>query len=448
MGRQTRSGYRQTTPVGQIEGKEADTTKRTRFYDAFDTKVTGQSLRALCKHHHIGESTGRYWLRQRQILGSPAYRHTRQLSTHLGQPLKVTDAQLRRLLDDKTNPVRDEPLSVQIAHHNLNISERQLQNRLRAFHAQMYKAVYVRDELSQRVKDLRQAYGQKHKNQTIDSYWKSIVFTDEFHLDPSQQRAPQILRREGTRNELQNIATRPPKTGIILHCAGWVNWYAKCEKLEFYNDEAVQHVVEEAQEAAEEVAKETANTATSKATTAQPRRRPTTESETEYQDRLRQWKTAVTPRAPQINAKPVGNSMTQAYYTERLLPVYISAIQRLEILYPGQQFYLQEDGDPSHGLKKYGPAQRVRDAANVRTHQHPPYSPDMNPIEAAWSILKQRLRQIRRLQHMDINKLKSTVQRVWSDITIEQIQERISDLPERCRILCANGGNRIKGSKW
>ena len=30
---------------------------------------------------------------------------------------------------------------------------------------------------------------------------------------------------------------RQPKEGAKFHIAGWVSWYAKCDKLEFYNDE-------------------------------------------------------------------------------------------------------------------------------------------------------------------------------------------------------------------
>jgi hypothetical protein len=49
---------------------------------------------------------------------------------------------------------------------------------------------------------------------------------------------------------------------------------------------------------------------------------------------------------------------------------------------------------------------------------------------------------------MEIDELKETVQKVWKSITIEEIRERIEDLPNRCSILVQNGGLRIKGEKW
>ena len=99
-------------------------------------------------------------------------------------------------------------------------------------------------------------------------------------------------------------------------------------------------------------------------------------------------------------------------------------------------------------MKKRGPAQKARDKALINTHSHPPFSPDMNPIEAAWNILKQRLRQIRGLQSMEMDELKETIQKVWKSITIEEIRERIEDLPNRCSLLIQNSGLRIKGEKW
>ncbi|KAG9235190.1 hypothetical protein BJ875DRAFT_341193, partial [Amylocarpus encephaloides] len=51
-----------------------------------------------------------------------------------------------------------------------------------------------------------------------------------------------------------------------------------------------------------------------------------------------------------------------------------------------------EDGDPSHGIKKHGLAQALKDANWVVNHSHPPQSPDINLIEAIWNIIKQRLR--------------------------------------------------------
>ena len=79
--------------------------------------------------------------------------------------------------------------------------------------------------------------------------------------------------------------------------------------------------------------------------------------------------------------------MTQKYYTERLLPVYIAAIEAARKREPGE-WLLQEDGDPSHRLKKEGLAQVLKREHNIKNHYHPPQSPDLNPIEAIWKHYK------------------------------------------------------------
>ena len=127
------------------------------------------------------------------------------------------------------------------------------------------------------------------------------------------------------------------KEGVKFHVAAWITWFDKAEKLEFYKDE------EEYEE--------------QPPMPPRPRRRPTTESPEEYQARLTEWE-ALKPH--KVDVKPQGNSMTQKYYTERLLPVYIEAIHKARAQNPGN-WLLQEDGDPSHGMRKDGLAHKLKE---------------------------------------------------------------------------------------
>lgn len=106
---------------------------------------------------------------------------------------------------------------------------------------------------------------------------------------------------------------------------------------------------------------------------------------------------------------------------------------------------LQEDGDPSHGMRKKGLAQEYKEAHNIQNFIHPAQSPDLNPIEAIWSIIKQRLR--RRLFDSEED-MKIAIQEEWDKITIEQIRDRIASMPKRCAIVAKSGGKPIRGNKW
>jgi len=146
--------------------------------------------------------------------------------------------------------------------------------------------------------------------------------------------------------------------------------------------------------------------------------------------------------------------MTQKYYTERLLPVYIQALKQLEELRPIPSqttskrtscWILQEDGDPSHGKRKNGLAQALRDEANIQSFFHPAQSPDLSPIEACWNIVKQRIR--KRWWNND-EEYKALIQEEWDKITMKEIRARISEMPGRCRRVRKSGGKPIKSKLW
>ena len=75
---------------------------------------------------------------------------------------------------------------------------------------------------------------------------------------------------------------------------------------------------------------------------------------------------------------------------ERLLPVYIDAIQKARLKDPGN-WLLQEDGDPSRSMRKEGLVRKLKDKNWIVNLKYPVQSPDLNPIEAIWNIIKQWL---------------------------------------------------------
>ena len=351
-------------------------------------------------------------------------RQTRGVSkTKLGRPSKVTPAMCSMLIDPTRNPVRNQLYEAQIDFHHLPVQKRQLQRKIKEHTrgGRRYKMAFVKKQISEKNKEERVEYGQRHRNKTIEEFWSCITFTDEAHIDPTSQAIGDILRKKGTRYDDENIMERRERRGAAFHIAGWINWYGKSSKLEFYNDEE--------------------DTIEQPPMPLKPRRRPTTETEEQYLNRIREWE-ATKPHT--VEKKVSGNHMTQLYYTERLLPVYIEAVQKQRLAL-NQLVYLQEDGDPSHGIRKAGLAKQLKDANWIVNHQHPAQSPDLNLIEAIWNIIKQRLR--RRVFYSD-EEMKKALQEEWDKITLQEIRSRISDMPSRCARLIKTGGNAIKEAKW
>ena len=186
MAPNTRAEDRFTPPPGPEKGFPATTRKRTRFFNAYDRDHATKSFRQLCVDEDVGESTGRYWLRQRRNLGHLAIRRTRKLSDKLGMKSKVTKTICKMLVDPKQNPIRDQLYEAQLTFHDLPVQKRQLQRKLKEYthNARRYKMAFVNKQVSAKNKEERVAYREEHKDDTINEYWSHVVFTDEAHVDP------------------------------------------------------------------------------------------------------------------------------------------------------------------------------------------------------------------------------------------------------------------------
>jgi hypothetical protein len=122
------------------------------------------------------------------------------------------------------NPVRTQPFDTQIAYHKIPVQRRQLMKKLREHTngGQIYKAAFVKKEISEKNKDERVSYGKEYKDKTMDDFWRYIFFTDEAHIDPTAQQAPGVLRERGKRYDDENIAERGERKGVKFHIAVWV----------------------------------------------------------------------------------------------------------------------------------------------------------------------------------------------------------------------------------
>jgi hypothetical protein len=356
-------------------------------------------------------------------MGDLARRSTRKRSSILGHKSKVSKSTVKMLVSPSQNPVRKQTLEAQIEYHNIPVGKRQLQRLLKR-HTKgggRYLCAFIKKVISKKNRVERSIYGETHLYDPLFGFFDHIVYTDEAHVDPTSQSQGRVLREQGTRDNPENIEQRPPLKGVRFHIAAWISWWGKAHKLEFYNDED-DHIEQPPMPP-------------------RPRRRPKTETIEEYNSRLKEWE-ASKPHEVEIKVK--GNAMTQKYYVERLLPIYVSAIESMREI-DEKPWLLQEDGDPSHGMRKIGLAQEYKAAHKIQNLSHPAQSPDLNPIEGIWAIIKQRLR--RRIFDSE-EEMKEALQEEWDRITMEEIRHRIADMPRRCAELVRSEGGPIRGNKW
>jgi transposase len=137
--------------------------------------------------------------------------------------------------------------------------------------------------------------------------------------------------------------------------------------------------------------------------------------------------------------------MTQAYYTKHVLRHHIDHVKKLEARYK-RTILFQEDNDNSHGTRSIkNVARELKDASQVSTFTHPPQSPDLNPIEGIWRIIKQRLRGS---EWTSVQAFKDDIQAEWTRIDQKSIRKRITEMKWRCQRCIELDGKRIRSKLW
>jgi len=102
-----------------------------------------------------------------------------------------------------------------------------------------------------------------------------------------------------------------------------------------------------------------------------------------------------------------------------------------------QKLILMEDGAPVHRAKA---PQLWRQAYGIPKLQWPPNSPDLNPIENLWKMVKDLLRYYKKPRNKE--EMMQTIQAVWDDVSLEQLQKLIATMPNRIQaVISTRGGS-------
>lgn len=102
---------------------------------------------------------------------------------------------------------------------------------------------------------------------------------------------------------------------------------------------------------------------------------------------------------------------------------------------PSESWILQEDNDPKH-RSRLCTAWKLDNGIEVL--DWPSQSPDANPIENVWALMKLKLRGKKTLTAAElIRNLKA----IWKSLSREYAENLVESMPRRCQAIMDNGGD-------
>lgn len=104
-----------------------------------------------------------------------------------------------------------------------------------------------------------------------------------------------------------------------------------------------------------------------------------------------------------------------------------------------------QDGAPAHAARR---TMEDLDRRGIRILDWPPYSPDLNPIENVWKLMKDHIQEffpdVDGVARVSAGRLQQAIEEAWSLITSDELDHLVRSMPARCQAVIAADGRHTK----
>jgi len=131
-------------------------------------------------------------------------------------------------------------------------------------------------------------------------------------------------------------------------------------------------------------------------------------------------------------------TITSKRYVDNVLVPVIQPFWERESEHTAHPLWLMEDGASAHRAHH---TRRIREQFGIPKLNWPPASPDLNPIENVWFLLKDRLNK-RHPRPQGLEGMGEAIKEEWDGISEVHLLTFIDSMPERIQaVITASGGH-------
>jgi transposase len=146
------------------------------------------------------------------------------------------------------------------------------------------------------------------------------------------------------------------------------------------------------------------------------------------------------PKVMTSSGRQKGGGLSSQGYADQILSGPLKEFLEYMKKEKGLEMLVVEDGAPPHRGKA---AQKARELHGIHRLPHPPNSPDLNPIEQIWILLKRRVDSLLGFRSTP-EAIWEAAQKAWESITIEEINMHTGKMNARVAAVAAAKGLHTK----